>query len=165
MGCPRVQTLLGLGFALATAAVWPGRCWFSLQPSLRPLQRVLFHVCHRGFALFLIPLSKGKFLAFEEADRWMWASRFPMGACRLDVTGHRLSSRTTEANAPVRLWAILLVAWPKKNGLEEGTAPKGTQIRRLLGAFLLLAGIYLAPLGRLDRHAFFCQPKEFPSYH
>ena len=46
------------------------------------------------------------------------------------------------------LWAILLVAWlGKRMGLEEGTIPKATQIRRLLGACLLLAGIYLAPLG------------------
>jgi hypothetical protein len=45
-------------------------------------------------------------------------------------------------------WAILLVAWfGKRIGLEEGAIPRATQIRRLLGAFLLLAGIYLAPLG------------------
>ena len=149
-------SLTGLGFALATAA------GFGLVDALVPHFSHLsdpFNVLFSMFAtvgllsFLLIPLSKGKFLAFRgRADRSDVGVLFSHGSpSRLDVTGHRLSSRTTEANVfyslPGALGNPLGCLARKKNGVEEGTAPKGTQIRRLLGAFLLLAGIYLAPLG------------------
>ena len=149
-------SLMGLGFALATAA------GFGLVDALVPHFSHLsdpFIVLFSMFAtvgllsFFLIPLSKGKFLAFRgRADRWMWASCFPMGAqavlMSIAIGFHHVPTEANVFYSCRGFWAILLVAWfGKRIGLEEGTIPKATQIRRLLGACLLLAGIYLAPLG------------------
>jgi drug/metabolite transporter (DMT)-like permease len=149
-------SLMGLGFALATAI------GFGLTDALVP------HFSHRSdpfnvlFCMFatvgllsflLIPLSKGKFLAFRgRADHWMWASCFPMGAqavlMSIAIGFHQVPTEANVFYSCRGLWAILLVTWfGKKIGLLEGTVPKATQRRRLLGASLLLAGIYLAPLG------------------
>ena len=149
-------SLMGLGFALATAA------GFGLVDALVPHFSHLsdpFNVLFSMFAtvgllsFLLIPLSKGKFLGFRgRADRWMWASCFPMGAqavlMSLAIGFHHVPTEANVFYSCRGLWAILLVAWlGNRMGLKEGTIPKGTQIRRLLGACLLLAGIYLAPLG------------------
>ena len=149
-------SLMGLGFALATAA------GFGLVDSLVPHFSHLsdpFNVLFSMFAavgllsFLLIPLSKGKFLAFRgRADRWMWASCFPMGAqavlMSIAIGFHHVPTEANVFYSCRGLWAILLVAWlGKRMGLKEGTIPRSTQIRRLLGACLLLAGIYLAPLG------------------
>lgn len=149
-------SLMGLGFALATAA------GFGLVDALVPHFSHLsdpFNVLFSMFAtvgllsFLLIPLSKGKFLAFRgRADRWMWASCFPMGAqavlMSIAIGFHHVPTEANVFYSCRGFWAILLVAWfGKRIGLEEGTIPKATQIRRLLGACLLLAGIYLAPLG------------------
>ena len=149
-------SLVGLGFALATAA------GFGLVDALVP------HFSHRSdpfnilFSMFatvgllsflLIPVSKGKFLAFRgRADRWMWASCFPMGAqavlMSIAIGFHQVPTEANVFYSCRGLWAILFVAWlGKRIGLGEGNIPRATQIRRLLGACLLLAGIYLAPLG------------------
>ena len=46
------------------------------------------------------------------------------------------------------LWAILLVAFlGRRMGLREGNVSRSTQIRRAIGAGLLVLGIYLAPMG------------------
>ena len=46
------------------------------------------------------------------------------------------------------LWAILLVAFlGRRMGLREGNASRSTQIRRAIGAGLLVLGIYLTPMG------------------
>jgi drug/metabolite transporter (DMT)-like permease len=149
-------SLMGLGFALATAA------GFGLVDALVPHFSHLsdpFNVLFSMFAtvgllsFLLIPLSRGKFLAFRgRADRWMWASCFPMGAqavlMSIAIGFHHVPTEANVFYSCRGFWAILLVAWfGKRIGLEEGTIPKATQIRRLLGACLLLAGIYLAPLG------------------
>ena len=149
-------SLMGLGFALATAT------GFGLVDALVPHFSHLsdpFNVLFSMFAavgllsFLLIPLSKGKFLAFRgRADRWMWASCFPMGAqavlMSIAIGFHHVPTEANVFYSCRGLWAILLVAWfGKRIGLKEGAIPKATQIRRLLGACLLLAGIYLAPLG------------------
>ena len=149
-------SLMGLGFALATAA------GFGLVDALDPHFSHLsdpFNVLFSMFAtvallsFLLIPLSRGKFLAFRgRADRWMWASCFPMGAqavlMSIAIGFHHVPTEANVFYSCRGFWAILLVAWfGKRIGLEEGAIPKATQIRRLLGACLLLAGIYLAPLG------------------
>ena len=149
-------SLRGLGFALATAA------GFGLVDALVPHFSHLsdpFNVLFSMFAavgllsFLLIPLSKGKFLAFRgRADRWMWASCFPMGAQALlmsiAIGFHHVPTEANIFYSCRGLWAILLVVWlGKRMGLKEGTTARSTQIRRLLGACLLIAGIYLAPLG------------------
>ena len=149
-------SFMGLGFALATAA------GFGLVDALVPHFSHLsdpFNVLFSMFAavgllsFLLIPLSRGKFLAFRgRADRWMWASCFPMGAqavlMSIAIGFHHVPTEANVFYSCRGFWAILLVAWfGKRIGLKEGTIPKATQIRRLLGACLLLAGIYLAPLG------------------
>ena len=148
-------SLVGLGFALATAA------GFGLVDALVPHFSHLsdpFNVLFGMFAtvgllsFLLIPFSKGKFLTFRgRADRWMWASCFPMGAqavlMSVAIGFHQVPTEANVFYSCRGLWAILLVAWlGKKMGLKEGTTPKDTQVRSLLGACLLLAGIYLAPL-------------------
>lgn len=149
-------SLMGLGFALATAA------GFGLVDALVPHFSHLsdpFNVLFSMFAtvallsFLLIPLSRGKFLAFRgRSDRWMWASCFPMGAqavlMSIAIGFHHVPTEANVFYSCRGLWAILLVAWfGKRIGLEEGVTPKATQIRRMLGACLLLAGIYLVSLG------------------
>lgn len=158
IGWPRQgakPSIMGLGFALATAA------GFGLVDAMVPYfshRSDPFNVLFSMFAtvgllsFLLIPFSQGKFLAFRgRADRWMWASCFPMGAqavlMSLAIGFHHVPTEANIFYSCRGLWAILLVAWlGKKMGLQEGIIPRATQIRRLLGASLLLAGIYLTAL-------------------
>ena len=156
-------SLMGLGFALATAAgfglvdalVGSRDDQIPYFSNLSDPYNVLFSMFATvGLLSFLlIPLSRGKFLAFRgRADRWMWASCFPMGAqavlMSIAIGFHHVPTEANVFYSCRGFWTILLVAWfGKRIGLEEGTIPKATQIRRLLGACLLLGGIYLAPLG------------------
>ena len=126
-------SLTGLGFALATAA------GFGLVDSLVPHFSHLsdpFNVLFSMFAtvgllsFLLIPLSKGKFLAFRGgADRWMWASCFPMGAqavlMSLAIGFHHVPTEANVFYSCRGLWAILLVAWlGKRMGLKKEPHPK-----------------------------------------
>jgi len=150
------SSFVGIFLALGTAA------GFGLVDSMVP------HFTHQSdpfnilFVMFstlgllsflLIPLSRGNFLASRgRADRWMWASSLPMaGQAVLMSFAIGFFRVPTEANVFYScrgLWAILLVAWlGKRMGLHESNAPPSTQIRRIIGASLLLLGIYLAPVG------------------
>tara|TARA_Y100000589_G_scaffold74216_1_gene67531 strand:- start:599 stop:1495 length:897 start_codon:yes stop_codon:yes gene_type:complete len=149
-------TIKGLGFALATAA------GFGLVDAMVPHFSHLsdpFNVLFCMFAsvgllsFLLIPLSTGKFLAFRgQPDRWMWASCLPMGVqavlMSIAIGFHHVPTEANVFYSCRGLWAILLVAWlGKKIGLSEGATPTQTQLRRALGACLLLVGIYLVTLG------------------
>jgi hypothetical protein len=145
-----------MALALCTAAA------FGLVDSMVP------HFTHQSdpfnvlFVMFstlgllsfaLIPLSQGKFLGSRgRADRWMWASSLPMGGQAVLMSFAIGFFRVpTEANVFYScrgLWAILLVAFlGRRMGLREGNVSRSTQIRRAIGAGLLVLGIYLAPMG------------------
>ena len=149
-------SLPGIALALCTAAA------FGLVDSMVP------HFTHQSdpfnvlFVMFstlgllsfaLIPLSQGKFLGSRgRADRWMWASSLPMGGQAVLMSFAIGFFRVpTEANVFYScrgLWAILLVAFlGRRMGLREGNISRSTQIRRAIGAGLLVLGIYLAPMG------------------
>ena len=119
-------SLTGLGFALATAA------GFGLVDALVPHFSHLsdpFNVLFSMFAtvgllsFLLIPLSKGKFLAFRGRGRPLDVGvLFSHGSpSRLDVTGHRLSSRANRGERvlflPGALGNPLGCQARKKNGV------------------------------------------------
>ena len=155
IGWPRQgakPSIMGLGFALATAA------GFGLVDAMVPYfshRSDPFNVLFSMFAtvgllsFLLVPFSQGKFLAFRgRADRWMWASCLPMGGQAVLMSFAIGFFRVpTEANVFYScrgLWAILLVAWlGKRMGLHESNTQKTTQIRRIIGAICLLGGLIL----------------------
>ena len=158
-------SLVGLGFALATAA------GFGLVDALVP------HFSHLSDPLtlslaclpplacslsFLSPCPKASSLPFEgRADRWMWASCFPMGAqavlMSLAIGFHHVPTEAKRVLLLPGLWAILLVAWlGKKMGLEEGTTPKGHASQGDCSELVFCLPAYTWPLwGHLDRHGHF----------
>jgi drug/metabolite transporter (DMT)-like permease len=147
-------SLVGLGLAILTAA------GFGLTDALVPHFAKTTDPFHLLFVMvatvgllsvFLIPISQGSFLGWrKEADKWLLLGSIPMALqAMLMSIAIGFFDVPTEANvfyASRGLWSILFVAWLGSFiGISEGSAPKGVLVRRILGAALLLAGIYLAP--------------------
>jgi drug/metabolite transporter (DMT)-like permease len=147
-------SLVGLGLAILTAA------GFGLTDALVPHFAKTTDPFHLHFVMvatvgllsvFLIPISQGSFLGWrKEADKWLLLGSIPMALqAMLMSIAIGFFDVPTEANvfyASRGLWSILFVAWLGSFiGISEGSAPKGVLVRRILGAALLLAGIYLAP--------------------
>lgn len=103
---------------------------------------------------FLLPLVKGRFFYLEKnADKWMIASCIPMGIqavlMSLAMGFYQVPAEANVFYACRGIWAILLASFiGKRIGLNEGEMSKPIFRRRLLGACLLIAGIYFTPLGR-----------------
>ena len=104
-------------------------------------------------SFFLLPLVKGKFLYFEKnTDKWMLASCLPMGIqavlMSLAMGFYQVPAEANIFYACRGIWAILLAHWVGGIiGLKEGKMSNAILIRRLLGALLLILGIYFTPLG------------------
>lgn len=101
------------------------------------------------FSILIIPWTEDSFLPFRPgADLWMWLSAIPMGGqaiCMSMAIG--LYQVPTEANifyAGRGFWSVFLVAifggWL---GLKESKSSVKVLLRRLLGALLLLLGVWL----------------------
>lgn len=143
---------VGLGLALTGAA------GFGLLDSLVPFfthqsdpYNLLFIVFGSVgiFSILIIPWCEKEFFPYRpKSDRWMWASTIPMGAqaiCMSMAIG--FYHVPTEANifyAGRGIWSIILVAilgsWL---GLDEGKYPTKFLTKRLIGALLLVTGVWL----------------------
>lgn len=104
------------------------------------------------FSILIIPWTEGSFLTFRsKADGWMWLSALPMGGQAIFMSvAIGFYQVPTEANifyAGRGFWSVVLVAviggWI---GLAEGKSSKSLLLRRMVGALLLLIGIWLASL-------------------
>lgn len=101
------------------------------------------------FSIMIIPWTEDSFLPFRRgADLWMWLSAIPMGGqaiCMSMAIG--LYQVPTEANifyAGRGFWSVVLVAiLGGYLGLKEGKSSMTVLLRRMLGAFLLLIGVWL----------------------
>jgi len=135
---------------------------FGLTDALVPYLAQQLTPVHVLFSMFttvgilsflLLPLVQGKFLYFKKnTDKWMFASCVPMGIQAVLMSlAMGLYQVPAEANifyACRGIWAILLASWiGKMMGLREGKMSKPILMRRLLGAFLLIIGVYFTPLG------------------
>ena len=147
--------LLAVSLGLLTAA------GFGLTDSLVPhlaQQSTPSHVVFIMFAtvgigsFLLLPLVKGKFFqSRKEADLWMFASCVPMGIqavlMSMAIAFYQVPAEANVFYACRGIWAILLASWlGRRMGLNEGAMTKIVQVRRLLGATLLILGIYFTPL-------------------
>ena len=101
------------------------------------------------FSILLIPWTEGSFIRYRPvSDHWMWFSAIPMGGqaiCMSMAIG--FYQVPTEANifyAGRGFWSVILVTflggWL---GLAEGKSSFSLLLRRILGALLLLIGVYL----------------------
>lgn len=147
----KVSTM-GIGLALVGAA------GFGLLDSLVPFlthqsdpYNLLFTVFGSVgiFSILIIPWCENTFLPFRaESDRWMWASTFPMGAqaiCMSMAIGfYRVPTEANIFYAGRGVWSIIIVAilgsW---FGLHEGKHSTQFLLRRLIGAALLVTGVWL----------------------
>ena len=107
-----------------------------------------------GVLSFLfIPITRGRFLGWRgQADKWLILGTIPMAAQAILMSiAIGFYDVPTEANvfyASRGLWSILFVAWiGRMIGASEASVSKAVLFRRIIGATLLLAGIYLAPTG------------------
>lgn len=143
---------IGLVLAIASAAT------FGLLDSLvpyfthqsSPLNVLFFIFGSVGiFSLFLIPFAEGRFLGFrKKTDSWMWASALLMAGQAVFMSmAIGLYHVPTEANVFYScrgLWTVLIIAWlGKKMKIDESRSSKTTLIKRGVGAFLMILGIWL----------------------
>lgn len=100
-------------------------------------------------SITIIPWTEGSFLPYRKGtDIWMWLSALPMGGqaiCMSMAIG--LYQVPTEANifyAGRGFWSVILVVifggWL---GLKEGHSSASLIFRRMIGALLLLIGVWL----------------------
>ena len=100
-------------------------------------------------SIIIIPWTEGSFLPYRKGtDIWMWLSALPMGGqaiCMSMAIG--LYQVPTEANifyAGRGFWSVILVVifggWL---GLNEGHSSASLFLRRMIGALLLLIGVWL----------------------
>lgn len=139
--------LLGLltaaGFGLTDALV-PG-----LSQQSNPFNVLFIMFFTVGFnSCILIPFVNGKFFRFDQkSDKWMFLSCIPMGVQAV-LMSQAIAFYTVPAEANVfyacrGIWSILLAVWlGKKLGLNETKTESIVFIRRLIGAILLVIGIY-----------------------
>lgn len=147
-------SLLGLGLALVTSA------GFGLVDALvphyarssDPFHLLFVMVAVVGLCSFaLIPFCEGRFAQWRgEADKWLLLGSLPMAlqaVCMSIAIGfHDVPTEANVFYASRGLWSILFVAWlGSRIGAAEGSAPRAVYFRRILGAALLVAGIWLAP--------------------
>jgi len=101
------------------------------------------------FSILLIPLTEGSFIPYRsESDFWMWSSAIPMGGqaiCMSMAIGfYQIPTQANIFYAGRGFWSIILVILIGNClGLREGKSSKWIVIRRILGAFLLLMGVWL----------------------
>ena len=147
--------LVAVSLGLVTAA------GFGLTDSLVPhlaQQSTPSHVIFVMFAtvgvgsFFLIPLVKGRLFHYrKESDIWMLSSCIPMGfqavLMSMAIGFYQVPAEANVFYACRGIWAILLASWiGRRMGLNEGTMTKPILLRRLIGASLLILGIYFTPL-------------------
>ena len=101
------------------------------------------------FSILLIPWTEGTFLSFRPiCDPCMWTSAIPMGGqaiCMSMAVGfYQVPAEVNIFYAGRGVWSIIVVAlmgsWI---GLQEKTTSSHLLIRRLIGALLLLGGVWL----------------------
>ena len=147
--------LFAVGLGLLTAA------GFGLTDSLVPYLAqqstpsnvifIMFTTVGAG-SFLLLPLVKGKFFqSRKKADLWMFSSCVPMGIqavlMSMAIAFYQVPAEANVFYACRGIWAILLASWlGKRMGLNEGAMPQSVRARRLLGATLLILGIYFTPL-------------------
>ena len=142
--------LTAAGFGLTDALVPE----FAKKGEVDPLNLIFMMVFAVGlFSFIFIPLTRGRFLGWRgQADKWLILGTIPLAAQAILMSlAIGFYDVPTEANVFYMsrgLWSVLFAAWiGRMIGASEGSAPKAVLVRRLIGAALLLVGIYLAPTG------------------
>ncbi len=101
------------------------------------------------FSILLIPWTEGPFISYRSpSDLWMWLSAIPMGGqaiCMSMAIGfYQIPTQANIFYAGRGFWSIILVAllggWL---GLREGKSSPILLLRRMVGALLLLIGVWL----------------------
>jgi len=101
------------------------------------------------FSILLIPWTEGPFISYRSpSDLWMWLSAIPMGGqaiCMSMAIGfYQIPTQANIFYAGRGFWSIILVAllggWL---GLQEGKSSPTLLLRRMVGALLLLIGVWL----------------------
>jgi len=101
------------------------------------------------FSILLIPWAEGPFISYRSpSDLWMWLSAIPMGGqaiCMSMAIGfYQIPTQANIFYAGRGFWSIILVAllggWL---GLQEGKSSPTLLLRRMVGALLLLIGVWL----------------------
>jgi drug/metabolite transporter (DMT)-like permease len=148
-------SFMAIGLGLLTAA------GFGLTDAMVPSlaqQSTPSHVVSIMFltvgsaSILLIPLVRGTFFKIrKKADIWMFASCIPMGIqavlMSMAIAFYQVPAEANVFYACRGIWAVILASWiGTRIGLKEGEMNKPVRIRRLLGASLLILGIYFAPL-------------------
>lgn len=148
-------SLIAIGLGLLTAA------GFGLTDALVPSLAQQSTPAHVIFIMFftvgaesclLFPLVKGTFFQLrKKSDGWMFASCVPMGIqavlMSMAIAFYQVPAEANVFYACRGIWAVILASWiGSRIGLQEGKMNKPVLIRRLLGASLLILGIYFAPL-------------------
>ncbi len=148
-------SLLAISLGILTAA------GFGLTDALVPhlaQQSTPAHVIFVMFitvgvgSCFLLPFVKDNFFYFEKkADRWLLASCIPMGVqavlMSLAMGFYQVPAEANVFYACRGIWAIILASLiGNQIGLREGKMSKSLLIRRLIGAILMIIGIYFTPL-------------------
>ena len=145
---------LAISLGLLTAA------GFGLTDALVPELAQKSSPAHVIFSMFwtvglssfiLLPFVQGKFTRFNKSsDKWMFLSCIPMGLqavlMSVAIGFHEVPAEANVFYACRGIWAIILTAWlGEKIGLFESQIGKAVLSRRLLGASLLIIGIYFTP--------------------
>jgi len=145
---------LAISLGLLTAA------GFGLTDALVPELAQKSSPAHVIFSMFwtvglssfiLLPFVQGKFTRFNKrSDKWMFLSCIPMGLqavlMSVAIGFHEVPAEANVFYACRGIWAIILTAWlGEKIGLFESQIGKAVLSRRLLGASLLIIGIYYTP--------------------
>lgn len=145
---------LAISLGLLTAA------GFGLTDALVPELAQKTSPAHVIFSMFwtvglssflLLPLVKGGLTSFnKKSDNWMFLSCIPMGLqavlMSVAIGFHEVPAEANVFYACRGIWVIILTAWlGEKIGLVERKAGKAVFSRRLLGASLLIFGIYFTP--------------------
>ena len=101
------------------------------------------------FSILLIPWTEGPFIRYRKtSDLWMWLSAVPMGGqavCMSMAIGfYQIPTQANIFYAGRGFWSVILVAliggWL---GLKEGKSSQPILLRRMIGALLLLVGVWL----------------------
>ena len=101
------------------------------------------------FSILLIPWTEGPFIRYRSpSDLWMWLSAIPMGGqaiCMSMAIGfYQIPTQANIFYAGRGFWSVILVAllggWL---GLSEGKSSPKLLLRRMVGALLLLIGVWL----------------------
>ena len=148
-------SFMAIGLGLLTAA------GFGLTDAMVPSLAQQSTPCHVVFIMFftvgcasflLLPLVKGTiFKIRKKSDIWMLASCMPMGIqavlMSMAIAFYQVPAEANVFYACRGIWAVILASWiGNRIGLKEGKMNKPVRIRRILGASLLILGIYFAPL-------------------